>query len=417
MDSIDVAGNRHICIKRKKNGYSDYHMDIKDSRIKYLFELYTSKSASSAEIEEFFELTIGDQFNDELRALIQSELSDTEIQEGYDERRWDLVFQKVKQTVLKEDRAIKRQFKRMYKIAFAAAVALIVFGAGLFYFNQQQYVDTAVQYVTDIAPGKQGATLTLANGKKIALSAAGNGALTNEAGVLITKSAEGQLVYEIQGKEILGDNLNTLSTLKGQTYMLVLPDKSKVWLNAASSITYAAKLYGNGAHAKRTVKLSGEAYFEVAKDSDHPFVVESKGQQVEVLGTHFNISSYQDESLLKTTLLEGRVKVVEGSMQKILSPGYQAINSGQTLQLEKVDTELVVAWKNGMFQFYRANVKTVMKQLARWYDVDVEYQGQIPDREFTGKMYRKVNLSEALNILSELDVKFKIQGRKIIVSP
>lgn len=391
-------------------------MDIKNSKIKHLFELYTSKSASAAEIQEFFELTMGDQFNDELRTLIQSELNDTEIQDDYDEARWDMVFERVKQTVLKGEPVKNNRFKWAYKIAVAAVIALMIVGAGLFYFNQQRPA-AAVEYVKDIAPGTQGATLTLANGKKIALADAASGELTKEEGVVITKSAEGQLVYEIRASEGSGDHLNTLSTLQGQTYMLILPDQSKVWLNAASSITYAAKLYGNGAHANRTVKLSGEAYFEVAKDADHPFVVESKNQRVEVLGTHFNISSYRDEPLLKTTLLEGRVKVVDGDVQRVLSPGYQVINSGKTMELEQTDTQLAVAWKNGIFQFYRANVKTVMKQLERWYDVEVEYRGQIPEREFTGKIYKKVKLSEALNILSELDVKFKIQDRRIIVSP
>lgn len=301
-------------------------------------------------------------------------------------------------------------------LAIAAAVALVVLG--VYFFNHHKTVSNGVLMANDIGPGKQGATLTLANGKKISLSAAANGQIAKEAGVSVTKRADGQVVYEIM-QQVQDDeeaNLtNTLTTAKGETYMVTLPDKSKVWLNAASSLTYSAKLTEGG---KRRVKLTGEGYFEIAKDKVHPFVVQSKGQEVEVLGTHFNINSYANEPDIKTTLLEGAVKITTGHKFRILKPGQQLSLAGNTIKLKQVEAELEVAWKNNQLIFDHQSIEHIMRMVERWYNVEVIYQGKKPTEKFVGGVSRFDNVSTVLNILQSAGgVHFKIEGRKIYVMP
>lgn len=302
------------------------------------------------------------------------------------------------------------------RIAVAAAVAIIIFGAGLFiYQNEQKAVSTTGKSVAqDIAPGKLGATLTLANGKTIRLSDAASGEIAKEAGVTISKTVDGQVVYEMKADVADPNTINTLTTARGETYILTLPDHSKVWLNAASSLTYTAALKERGV---RRVRLSGEAYFEVAKDKAHPFVVDSRGQQVEVLGTHFNVSSYNDDADIKTTLLEGSVKVKTPFAGEILKPGEQSVMADGRIAVSSVDAEEAMAWKNGDIVL-SADIRTIMKQLARWYDIEVVYSGKVSDEEFLGTMSRNKNISEILYVLeSTKRVHFKLEGRRITVMP
>jgi transmembrane sensor len=226
------------------------------------------------------------------------------------------------------------------------------------------------------------------------------------------------LQYNNAGKNGTEVLYNTLSTPRGRQFQLVLPDGSRVWLNSASSITFPTAFTGKD----RLVKLEGEAYMEVAKDASHPFKVSINEMQVEVLGTHFNINGYVNEVLVKTTLLEGRVKVRSSAtnQQAILVPGEQAqINrQNQTInKIKDVDVDAEVAWRFGNFQFNNADLKTVMRQLERWYDVEVVYNGEVPDREFLGTIPRRLNLSKVLTLLQGQNVHFKIDGKKIIVSP
>lgn len=299
----------------------------------------------------------------------------------------------------------------------AAAIAIIIIGAGLFYYHQQTSPEdqhSVAGYAGDIAPGKQGATLTLANGKKIRLTETQNGELAREAGVVITKSAGGQLIYEIKDRSGELNKYNTLTTAKGETYQVRLPDGSLVWMNAASSLTYAAGLLEDGT---RKIKLDGEAYFQVAKDKRHPFIVESRGQRIEVLGTHFNVNAYGDELLIKTTLLEGRVKVSDKHIEKILLPGFEAINTGNNITVDKADTELAVAWKNNNFVFANERIETVMKMVERWYDVEIVYEGTMPEDRFRGGVSRFDNISKVLNILESTGlVHFKVKNRSVYVS-
>lgn len=301
----------------------------------------------------------------------------------------------------------------------SAAAAVLLIG-GLFFFinrNNSGAVKPDVAVVEqDIAPGRQSATLTLADGKKIVLSDAANGKLIEEAGVSITKAADGQLVYELKDKGQAAQNkINTLSTAKGETYRLRLPDGSLVWLNAASSLTYAFSLNERG---ERRVKLSGEAYFEIAKDKAHPFVVSTDRQEVQVLGTHFNVNSYSDEPVTATTLLEGSVKVISGKNTEVLKPGEQAMNSGNAILVNKVEVDNMVDWKSGEFYLNHVNFKLGMRKIARWYDVEVIYNASVPDdMEIGGWVSRTEKLSSVLKSIESAGlVKFRVEGRKIYVT-
>ena len=311
---------------------------------------------------------------------------------------------------------VSRSRKLWPRIAAAASIVLAI-SAGIFFYTNHSKKDVveAGSYTNDVAPGKQGATLTLANGRKIRLLDAANGELAKEAGVVITKSANGQLVYELKDSESESNKINTLSTAKGETYQVRLPDGSLVWLNAASSLTYSAALTER---RQRRVKLSGEAYFEVAKDKTHPFVVESKGQEVEVLGTHFNVNAYDDEPAIATTLLEGSVQVTAGKKQQILKPGFQAINSGSSIKVTEADIDNVIDWKEGDFYFENADFRSVMRKIGRWYDVDIIYDPSVPEAiTSNGVIPRDNKLSAVLkSIENSGQVHFKIDGKKIYVT-
>lgn len=318
---------------------------------------------------------------------------------------------------IRQPRKISRLWPRIATVA--AAISIVVFSAGLFvYKNQQKTSTTAIAYVNDIAPGKVGATLTLASGKKIRLDDAANGEIAKEAGISVTKAADGQIVYKIKGDTPGENKINTLTTAKGETYILTLPDQSKVWMNAASSLTYSTSLNDRGL---RKVKLDGEAYFEIAKDKAHPFIVESKGQEVEVLGTHFNINSYVDEETVKTTLLEGAVRVIlqKGERtEKILKPGQQLVLSGlNRMAVKEVDVNEAVSWRDGKFSFDREDMGTIMRKVGRWYNVEVIFKDELQNKLITGSVSRYTHLSELLKVLETTGrAHFKIEGRSVIIT-
>ena len=319
---------------------------------------------------------------------------------------------------------------RTYKLwpfisGMVAAVAIIILGVYLYKYKQDNNQQNQTNnFANDITPGKQGATLTLASGKKIQLSNAANGQLAKESGVVITKTATGELIYEIQDNTESSRSTNILSTAKGETYQVVLPDGSKVWLNAASTLKYPAKFT---ALKQRRVQLDGEAYFEIAKDKLHPFIVETDKQSVEVLGTHFNINSYQDEPDTKTTLLEGSVKVATLSGRQstfkqlqnstVLKPGEQSVLSGAgKIDVMAIDVNKATAWKNGKFVFEEENIESIMRKLSRWYNVEIIYQGDFTNKTFVGSISRSDNISKILDKITFTQaVHFKIEGRRIYV--
>lgn len=361
---------------------------------------YLDDPAFIAEIEERF----GMEYDRELGAEEMNEI-----------RQQQLLQQVFEYEAPNKEDQIKK-VKLWPRIGIAAAVATIIVSAGIWFYQGNQKDSTElVAVVTDVAPGKQSATLTLANGKKIRLTDAVNGELAKEAGVVITKSADGQLVYEVLAQSDASDKINVLSTGNGETYKVRLPDGSAVWLNAASSLKYPASF----AKLKdRRVELSGEGYFEVAKDKAHPFIVKTGKQEVEVLGTQFNINSYQDEAAVATTLVEGSVKVSAGSRKRTIVPGEQLSNDGADFRVAKVNLDNIVDWKEGEFNLQRLPFREAMRKIARWYDIEVVYDGTVPENIISGGwISRDVKLSVILDgIQRSKQVKFRLEGKKLYVS-
>jgi transmembrane sensor len=325
------------------------------------------------------------------------------------------------------------------KIA-AAAVIVVVLGISYYVYTIKRTDQTALvtntgikKTLQDIAPGGNKAVLTLADGSTIVLDNAKNGLIAEQDKTAISKTQDGELEYKAStGHSLLATSYNTVSTPRGGQYQLTLPDGSKVWLNAASSLKFPVSFTG----ATRTVQLTGEAYFEVAhvtlpgSKERMPFEVQvNNGMKVQVLGTHFNIMAYEEESEAKTTLIQGNVKVItEAGRQQpdsepasvLLQPGQQVLlsNTGTNLRVQKeANVEEAVAWKNGLFKFAKTDLKAVMRQLARWYDVQIEYAPNVPEKYFTGEISRRLNASEVLSVIEFAGVRCKIEGKKIKVLP
>lgn len=305
-------------------------------------------------------------------------------------------------------------------LRYAAAAVIILFGAGIYFWLQHksphQVADVPKSsFNTAIKPGKEGAILTLADGRTVVLDSLGNGVIANQNGSTVVLK-NGRLTYE-GGSAAAGIAYNTMTTPKGRQFQLVLPDGTKAWLNAASSLRYPTVFTGR----EREVEVSGEVYFEVTKNARMPFRVKINEETgIEVLGTHFNINSYKDEASINTTLLEGSVRILNGKETAILKPGQQAQVAGRQSRIKVVNdanVEKVMAWKNGVFDFEDATLEEVMRQLERWYDIDVEYEKDVPKLEFIGKMGRDLTLSEVLRGLEMSKVHVRIEGRKLIVLP
>ena len=265
-----------------------------------------------------------------------------------------------------------------------------------------------------LRPGRNQALLTLADGRTVLLDQAHLGLLARQGGSQVQKTADGQLRYA--GGAAGGARLyNTVATPRGGQYQLTLPDGSQVWLNAASSLRFPVAF----TEAERRVELTGEAYFEVAKDARHPFKVTARGAEVTVLGTHFDVQAYDDEPALAATLLEGAVQVRQGTQQALLRPGQQGRcwPQGQ-VQVREVDVQHAVAWKNGYFVFNDEPIEAIMRQVARWYDVDVQYQGVLTNKDFNGKISRYKDAADVLRVLALTGaVHFTTEGRRITVQP
>jgi transmembrane sensor len=302
------------------------------------------------------------------------------------------------------------------RIAAAASILVILSVGGYFLWHKQPSQQIALNNKNDIAPGGNKAILTLSNGKQINLNDAQNGIIANEAHESIKKAKDGTLSYD--GLTAPADNqqviYNTVTTPRGGQWPLILPDGTKVMLDAASSIRYPVSFNGND----RRVEITGQAYFEVAHNAK-PFRVSVRGETIEDLGTHFNINAYEDEPDIKTTLLEGSVKVSKGNEKVILKPGQQSITQSTTnkIRVRDANTEEAIAWYKGLFQFDNANIQTVMRQLSKWYNIDVVYEGKIPAKVCNGKVYRNLNLSQVLEVLAYSKVHFRVEGRKMIVYP
>jgi len=300
----------------------------------------------------------------------------------------------------------------------AAAVLLLLAPLYLVFTKNKKAVQApaaGIAKTKDVLPGRSGAILTLSDGSKMALDSLGNGVITTQANTSVTLK-NGQLIYGRPANNNPGALLyNTMSTPRGRQFQMVLPDGSKVWLNAASSITYPVAFSGN----QRLVRVSGEAYFEIAADASMPFRVQlANGEKVEVLGTRFNVNAYEDERAVRTTLLDGKVRVSLGSSARVLEPGEQAFtenNDPSVKLIHDADVSAAIAWKNNYFSFTDADLPTVMRQLSRWYNVDVTFAGAIPAGEFNGKIGRTLTLDQVLKVLTATRVKYTIDKNKILI--
>jgi transmembrane sensor len=309
--------------------------------------------------------------------------------------------------------------RRIQSYWWMAAAVLVFIVAGLVLWpGEPEKISPPVvkARVSEPQPGKTGAILTLADGRELVLDSMPDGFVANQGNTHITLR-NGKLSYGNNGEDDKAIAMNTITTPRGRQYQLELQDGTRVWLNAASSITYPAIFNG----ADRVVKVTGEAYFEVAKNKKQPFrVILANNTEIEVLGTHFNVDAYADEASINTTLLEGSVKVrslIQGPV--IMKPGEQVQVNGKDLKLLKnVDLDNVMAWKNGLFSFAGAKLETVMRQLSRWYDVDVRYEGKMPEVEFDGEIDKGLSLSQVLKGLTTTRINYRIEnGNTIVILP
>jgi len=299
-------------------------------------------------------------------------------------------------------------------LPYAAAAVLLVGVMTYFWMNRSARETppptNAIVHQNDVAPGQNKAVLTLSDGRRIALDSNSVNNLTEQGNLI--KNKNGQLVYQPGSKHTNEVLYNTLTTARGEMYSIVLSDGSTVTLNSASSIRYPI-VFPNG---ERKVEVTGEAFFDVTHDAAHPFVVSEGGIEVTVLGTQFNVNTYEDE-VPRVTLVKGSVQVtLEKQQPVIIKPGQQAFVAGSQLQVtDHVNLEEVMAWKNGRFYFNNASITSVMTQLQRWYNIEVVYQGAKPTQVFGGELQRNLNLSQIIRALEHTGVRFKIEGRKVIV--
>jgi transmembrane sensor len=303
-----------------------------------------------------------------------------------------------------------------WKKLSAAAAVLVFMLAGLLYFTKQKTAPQVRSYAAikpqPILPGSNKATLTLGDGRTIVLNSTVAGPIASENGTTVSKTKNDELSYHVVSSAPEKIVFNTIKIPRGGQYSLTLPDGSKVWLNAASSLRFPTRFSGSS----REVELDGEAYFEVAKNKQMPFYVNTHDMKVKVLGTHFNVMAYRDEVFTKTTLLEGKVMLSSGSATAYLNPGYQGLWASNGFSVSKADIDQEMAWKNGYFIFNDENLQSVMRKVSRWYDVDVVYSLHNQSLTYTGSISRFKNIAEVLKVLSLTGtVKFNVEERRITV--
>jgi transmembrane sensor len=398
-------------------------MSAWNARLSYLFNCYYNQTATQQEKDELFRIIHSSANDAELTALIHEAWSNLDMHEPlFDPTKSMHMLNNILQNEADQDNIYKisppDNNKLWVKLGAAAAFLIFVgFGAYVFMSQKKQAGSNIAktQPAHDVMPGGNRAVLTLANGKTIYLDNAKNGVLAKEGNAHINKTRDGQLVYRADQNSSASQTseINTIATPRGGQYQLVLNDGTKVWLNSASSLSFPAVFTGK----TREVEITGEAYFEVAKNAAKPFKVKTNHVVVEVLGTHFNIMAYNDEAVMKTTLLEGSVKISNRQNTNFLKPGQRASlnQNGEISVVDDPDADDAIAWKDGLFQFRDAGIEAIMRQAARWYNVDVSYEGKVPVREFTGRISRNVKASELLGMLKYAGVNFKIEDKHITI--
>jgi ferric-dicitrate binding protein FerR (iron transport regulator) len=395
-------------------------------RIYILIDKFAAGAASDAEQEELAALLEDPAGAEDARQYLLRILEQTPALPGHSQERWQAIRAAIEPQQIPSGQPAGRPSKAQtnkirHILRWSAAAALlggIVATIFLLPVKKSGTPPPAIAVKHDRPPGGNVATLTLGDGSRITLDSAVNGVLAEQGNTKIAKLGNGQLAYNTLNEKPAALLFNTLATPRGGQYRLILPDGTGVWLNAASSITYPTDFTGN----ERVVRITGEVYFEVRKDPVRPFHVAfntgADSGKIEVLGTRFNISAYKDEGVVKATLLEGSVKVV-AKESTFLKPGQQVQlnNEGHASPVKEADLEDVMAWKNGFFHFERTDIGTVMRQIARWYDVDVVFEGQPTNEKFDGDIPRNSQLTDVFKILELSKVHFKVEDKKVTVMP
>jgi len=383
------------------------------AELKYLLEQYIDNTISEEDFKRLWDTLSTDEYRDIWMSAFEDAIASGTGAHQSDPRKAMQALASIKEQIYAEKRSpigVAWFNKKALKIA---ASFLIVASAAVLMLTTKTKTDdlpatTASKQVNDVKPATGKAILTLADGSVIDLENAGTGSIARQGNVQVVKSANGELQYKVlegDRRHAADVEFNTMSTPRGGQYQLLLPDGSKVWLNAASSITYPVMFSAS----ERKVSITGEAYFEVAKDKTKPFRVVADNVNIEVLGTHFNVNAYKDDGPVKTTLVEGSVKIND----RLMKPG-EAYVDGKIFQ---TDVEKDVAWKNGVFNFNDQNLSQIMMQLSRWYDLEVVFPDGVPSRQYGGEIGRNLNLSQVLKGLETAGVHFELQGKRLIVRP
>lgn len=400
-------------------------MKENSERLSHLFQGYYEKTLSPEETDELFQLLHEQGDDDQLNDLIL--LAWQQLQEEkphYTTTNSDSILNSILENIhnKRDDCSSAHVPAKLFTLKRVAAAAIVVLIAGAAYFLFRQTPGSSgsasipqVLQKDTLSNNNNNTILRLANGSVIILDTLKSGASARQGNMQISKEKDGQLLYKVEGS-IAGPDataINTLSTPNGGQYQVLLQDGTKVWLNAMSTLRFPVSFSGSA----RQVELEGEAYFEVAKNTGKPFIVQSKRQQVTVLGTHFNVMAYGDERILKTTLLEGSLRVSNNNAAVLLKPGEMAVlNGGEQLAVNHdADTDEETAWKDNLFNFRDAGIEEVMRQAARWYNIRVHYQGKIPQNEFNGKISRAIKLPEFLNILRYKGINVSMAGEDITI--
>ena len=398
-------------------------MALSQKRISYLLEVYSNRKASREEMDELFEWVKKGR-EKPLKKHIKKLVSEYDLNELLPAVEWDKMYERILQE--KDSSGVQPKLRKMSWVHWAAAaVVALLLGSGYYYFSRQNEPHKVValhpEKTNDIAPPNTvNAILTLSNGQKIILDSTNNGVVAMQGTVNVVKLANGEIAYKGNSENI---EYNTLSNPRGSKVIsLILADGSKIWLNAGSTLKYPTAFDGN----ERKVEVTGEAYFEVAHVSSlggrpgtaMPFIVTKGETSVRVLGTHFNVSAYDDEKSLDVTLLEGSVKVSNGDENVLIAPGQQAALQDSRLTIHNnVDIEEVMAWKNGLFSYKGADVETIMRQVSRWYNVNVVFEEPVTEK-FYAQVSRNTNVSKLLKMLEATRaVHFSINGKTIAVRP
>lgn len=382
--------------------------------LKLLLDKYKQNDISSDEKDHLFDAINSGEHDALLNADILQSLRNDVPSAGWENEDHDAILNAIFQADQPETLRIIKNKRRFYLYAAAAVTVGIILTTSLLYKREPEKVPTLAKTQV-LAPGSNKAMLTLADGTQIPLDSAANGALAQQGNTQISNK-NGKLSYQANGgNEVM---YNTVTTPHGGQYQLTLADGSKVWLNAASSIRFPTAFTGK----ERQVSITGEAYFEIAQQSNHPFSVQVKAAEkdltVKVLGTSFNIMAYADEKAVKTALVDGAVQVESGKEKNVLKPGLEASLTDNSFAIAPADLEQTLAWKDGKFRFRSTNIKTIMRQLSRWYDMDVAYNGDVSDIDLTGVISRREDAGKLLKALEATQrVHFEVNGHNVTVSP